>query len=71
MSDPKKLAQFVAHTLDSGEETGAEQTWIDLVDHGGGDCIVANQCLMSTLGFSDALSHVGVKYLAASPETMV
>ncbi len=112
MSNPKNLAQFVAHTLDNAEATGAKQTWIDLVDHGGGDGgglethtgavmsmpdiakaiadgvaihaqahpedahrgidgVVANQCLMSTLGFSDALSRVGVKYLAASPETMV
>ena len=37
----------------------------------GVDGIVANQCLMASLGFADALSHVGVKYLAASPETMV
>lgn len=35
------------------------------------DGIVANQCLMSTLGFADALSHAGVKWLAASPETMI
>ena len=35
------------------------------------DGVVANQCLMASLGFADALSHVGVKYLAASPETMV
>jgi hypothetical protein len=33
------------------------------------DGVVANQCLMSTMGFADALSRVGVKYLAASPET--
>ncbi|MBC5825194.1 MAG: hypothetical protein GIW99_05370 [Candidatus Eremiobacteraeota bacterium] len=33
--------------------------------------VVANQCLMATLGFADALSHGGVKYLAASPETMI
>lgn len=37
----------------------------------GVDGVVANQCLMSTLGFADALSHDGVKYLAASPETML
>jgi len=37
----------------------------------GVDGVVANQCLMSSLGFADALSHAGVKYLAASPETMV
>jgi len=35
------------------------------------DGVVANQCLMASLGFADALSHAGVKYLAASPETMV
>jgi len=35
------------------------------------DGVVANQCLMATLGFSAALSHAGVRYLAASPETML
>ncbi len=112
MSDPKNLAAFVARTLDDAEACGAKQTWIDLVDHGGGDgggletsdgCImpmpeianavaqgvamharahpedagrgidgvVANQCLMASMGFADALSRAGVKYLAASPETMI
>ncbi|MDQ6780980.1 MAG: hypothetical protein M3Z37_07505 [Candidatus Eremiobacteraeota bacterium] len=33
--------------------------------------VLANQCLMATLGFADALSHSGVHYLAASPETMI
>ncbi|HET9393679.1 MAG TPA: hypothetical protein VFO29_09215 [Candidatus Rubrimentiphilum sp.] len=37
----------------------------------GVDGVVANQCLMASLGFADALSHAGVKWLAASPETMV
>lgn len=112
MADPQNLARFVAQTLDNAERSGAKQTWIELVDHGGGDGgglethdgkvmsmpdiadaiaqgvkmhaqahpedagrgvdgVVANQCLMATLGFADALSHAGVKYLAASPETMV
>jgi hypothetical protein len=112
MSDESNLAAFVAKTLDNAEASGAKQTWIELVDHGGGDggglqiadgsCmsmpdiaraiadgvsmhakahpedtgrqvdgVVANQCLMSTMGFADALSHAGVKFLAASPETMV
>ena len=104
---------FVATTLDAAQHNNAKQTWIDLVDHGGGDGgglesdahhslmsstdmagaiadglalhakehpedagrivdgVVANQCLMSTLGFADALSQDGVKYLAASPETML
>ncbi|HTU82793.1 MAG TPA: hypothetical protein VMF61_11725 [Candidatus Acidoferrales bacterium] len=112
MSDEANLARFVARTLDNAEASGAKQTWIDLVDHGGGDGggletgdgsvmsmpdiakavtdgialhaqahpedagrgidgVVANQCLMDTMGFADALSHAGVKYLAASPETML
>ncbi len=112
MSDPHTLAAFVAHTLDEAEARGANQTWLDLVDHGGGDGggletsdgrimpmpqmaqaiangvaqharahpedagrrvdgVVANQCLMATMGFADALSRAGVRYLAASPETMV
>jgi hypothetical protein len=112
MSDEGNLARFVARTLDHAEASGAKQTWIDLVDHGGGDgggletrdgsCmsmpgiakaiadgvaqhaaehpedagrhvdgVVANQCLMDTMGFADALSQAGVHYLAASPETML
>jgi hypothetical protein len=112
-SSRANLARFVARTLDAAQRTDAKQTWIDLVDHGGGDGgglqsdthgsvmsstdiagaiadgiamhahehpddagrrldgVAANQCLMSTLGFSDALSHDGVKWLAASPETML
>ncbi len=112
-SSRENLTQFVAHTLDAAERNGAGQTWLDLVDHGGGDGgglqsdshhaimsstdmagaiadgiaqhakehpedagrgidgVVANQCLMSTLGFADALSQDGVKFLAASPETML
>jgi hypothetical protein len=112
MAKESNLARFVARTLDDAQANGAKQTWIDLVDHGGGDggglethdgsCmampdiakaitdgmavhaathpddaqrridgVVANQCLMDTMGFADALSHAGVHYLAASPETML
>ena len=113
MANPKTLATFVAQTLDRAEASDAKQTWINLVDHGGGDGggletdstkeimampemaqaiadgealhakehpedadrkidgVVANQCLMSTMAFADALSRVGVKWLAASPETML
>ena len=112
MSAEENLARFVAHTLDNAQRSGARQTWIDLVDHGGGDggglqtgdgsCmsmpdigkaiadgiamhaaahpedaqrridgVVANQCLMDTMGFADRLSSAGVRYLAASPETML
>jgi len=112
-SSRANLAAFVARTLDDAQAHGAKQTWLDLVDHGGGDGgglesdshhaimsstdmagaiadgiaqhakehpedagrgvdgVVANQCLMSTLGFADALSRDGVKYLVASPETML
>jgi hypothetical protein len=112
-SSRANLAAFVARTLDDAQRNGAKQTWLDLVDHGGGDGgglqsdthkaimsstdmagaiadgiaqhakehpedagrgvdgVVANQCLMSTLAFADALSRDGVKYLAASPETML
>lgn len=112
MASESNLAKFVAQTLDNAEASGASQSWIDLVDHGGGDGgglethtgavmsmpdmaraiadgialhakehpedanrgvdgVVANQCLMSTMGFADALSRVGVQFLAASPETMI
>jgi hypothetical protein len=112
MSEEANLARFVARTLDHAQASGAKETWLDLVDHGGGDGggletrdgnvmampdiakaiadgvalhakehpedagrsidgVVANQCLMDTLGFSDALSRAGVRYLAASPETML
>jgi len=114
MSARRDLAAFVTHTLDNAENSHATQTWIDLIDHGGGDGgglqsahsatgimreddiagavadgvaahakahpedsgrivdgVVANQCLMATVAFSAALSHAGVHYLAASPETML
>jgi hypothetical protein len=113
MSDPGTLSRFVARTLDDAQRSSATQTWIELVDHGGGDGgglesdthakimrmpdiakaisdgiamhaaahpedrdrrvdgVAANQCLMATMGFADALSRAGVRYLAASPETMI
>lgn len=114
MSARKDLATFVSHVLDNAEKSGAKATWLDLIDHGGGDGggmqsthsktgimreddiagaisdgvaahakahpedagrhvdgVVANQCLMATVAFSSALSHAGVAYLAASPETML
>ena len=114
MSARKDLTAFVAHVLDNAQKSNAAQTWIDLIDHGGGDGgglqsdhgdagimraddiagaiadgvalhakehpedagrqvdgVVANQCLMATVAFSSALSHAGVRFLAASPETML
>jgi hypothetical protein len=35
------------------------------------DGVLSNQCLMATEGFAASLSHAGVAYLAASPETML
>ncbi len=35
------------------------------------DGVIANECLMATLGFASALSHAGVRFLGASPETML
>jgi hypothetical protein len=114
MSARADLTKFVAHVLDNAQHAGAKETWLDLIDHGGGDGgglesdhgdagimreddmagaiadgvalhakehpedagrgvdgVIANQCLMATVAFSSALSHAGVKYLAASPETML
>jgi hypothetical protein len=102
MSDEANLAQFVARTLDNAQASGAKQTWIDLVDHGGGDGggletsdgsvmsmpdiakaisdglamhanahpddarrpvdgVVANQCLMDTMGFAEGYYIRGPK----------
>jgi hypothetical protein len=36
-SSRANLARFVARTLDAAQHNNAKQTWIDLVDHGGGD----------------------------------
>lgn len=114
MANPRTLAQFTEDTLDRAERNHATATWLDLVDHGGGnggafqtnmsgggvmreddiakaiaagihahaqahpedagrkvDGVVMNACLMATLGLESALSHDGVRYLAASPETMI
>jgi hypothetical protein len=114
MSARADLTKFVSHVLDNAEKANAKETWLDLIDHGGGDGgglqsdhgdagimriddiagaiadgvanhakahpedagrgidgVVANQCLMATVAFSSSLSQAGVKYLAASPETML
>jgi hypothetical protein len=36
-SSRTNLARFVANTLDAAQRNGSKQTWLDLVDHGGGD----------------------------------
>ena len=37
MAARSTLTHFVEHTLDQAERNGAKSTWLDLVDHGGGD----------------------------------
>jgi hypothetical protein len=37
MSARTELASFVDHVLDNAEKSDAKATWIDLIDHGGGD----------------------------------
>ena len=37
MSARSELATFVDHVLDNAERSQAQATWIDLIDHGGGD----------------------------------
>lgn len=37
MSARATLTEFVAHTLDEAQSRHATSTWIELVDHGGGD----------------------------------
>ncbi len=114
MAARSTLTRFVEHTLDEAEHNGAKSTWLDLVDHGGGDGgafqtnisggkvmkeddiagaiadgikdhaqahpedagrgvdgVLLNACLMASLGAESSLSHAGVRYLAASPETMI
>lgn len=60
-----KIAQAIADGMKMHAQAHPEDTDRKV------DGVVANQCLMASLGFADALSHVGVKYLAASPETMI
>lgn len=60
-----KIAQAIADGMKMHETAHPEDA------HRRVDGVVANQCLMASLGFADALSHAGVRYLAASPETMV
>jgi hypothetical protein len=113
MAARDNLAKFVARVLDNAQKSHAKETWLDLIDHGGGDGggleadhgagimslddmagaisdgvalhakehpddagrrvdgVLANQCLMATVAFASELSHVGVRFLAASPETML
>ncbi|GAC1500178.1 MAG: hypothetical protein NVS1B14_03960 [Vulcanimicrobiaceae bacterium] len=37
MASPRTLAAFVRRTLDQAQVSGAQQTWIELSDHGAGD----------------------------------
>lgn len=59
----------IAAAIAAGEAQHAKEHPEDANRHVDG--VVANQCLMASMGFIDALSTAGVKYLAASPETML
>jgi hypothetical protein len=59
----------IAKAIEEGEKLHAQEHPEDADRRIDG--VVANQCLMASMGFADALSRVGVKWLAASPETML
>ena len=64
MSSRSDLAAFVATTLDKAEANGAKQTWIDLVDHGGGDGggLETDRSLMSMPDIAGALADVTISF---------
>ena len=71
MSDEANLARFVARTLDNAQASGAKQTWIDLVDHGGGDgggLQTAGGKCMSMPDIAKAIADGVALHAAAHPE---
>src|SRR5581483_960048 len=71
MSDETNLARFVAQTLDNAQANGAKQTWIELVDHGGGDgggLEVANGRVMPMPAIAQAITDGTALHAAAHPE---
>jgi hypothetical protein len=71
MSDERNLARFVARTLDDAEASGARQTWIDLVDHGGGDgggLQTSDGRCMSMPDIAKAISDGVALHASAHPE---
>jgi hypothetical protein len=71
MSDEKNLAEFVARTLDNAQSNGAKQTWVELVDHGGGDgggLETADGSVMSMPGIARAIAEGVAMHAAAHPE---
>ena len=70
MSSRWDLAAFVATTLEKAESNGAKQTWIDLVDHGGGDGggLETNRSLMSMPDIAGAIADGVRQHARAHPE---
>jgi hypothetical protein len=71
-SSRENLAAFVARTLDRAQETGARQTWIELVDHGGGDGggleSAANGSMMSERDIAGAIADGVAMHASAHPD---
>lgn len=71
MSAERNLARFVARTLDNAQRSGARQTWIDLVDHGGGDgggLQTGDGSCMSMPDIGKAIADGIAMHAAAHPE---
>ena len=71
-SSRENLAAFVARTLDRAELTHAQQTWIELVDHGGGDGggleSVSHGAMMSERDIAGAINDGVALHAQAHPE---
>ncbi|MBV8531174.1 MAG: hypothetical protein JO104_07640, partial [Candidatus Eremiobacteraeota bacterium] len=71
MSSEASLARFVARTLDNAEASGAKQTWVDLVDHGGGDgggLETRDGNVMSMPGIAKAIADGVARHASEHPE---
>jgi hypothetical protein len=71
-SSRENLARFVDRTLDAAERNGAQQTWIDLVDHGGGDGgglqSDTHQAIMSSTDMAGAIADGIALHAKEHPE---
>jgi hypothetical protein len=71
-SSRDNLARFVARTLDTAEHNNAQATWIDLVDHGGGDGgglqSDSHKAIMSSTDMSGAIADGMKLHAQAHPE---
>jgi hypothetical protein len=71
-SSRENLAAFVARTLDQAQYSGAQQTWIELVDHGGGDGggleSSVNGSMMSERDIAGAIADGIAMHASAHPD---